>query len=82
LLPLAILQLCDSQYSANGTPRASVSEQPAAIGIMFDIEDVPELGPSLVVKQVRPLLNFFNHVVIFHDVSRSWSKVAVLKCTV
>jgi hypothetical protein len=30
-----------------------VTEQPAAIGIMFDIEEVPELGPALVVKQVR-----------------------------
>ncbi len=36
------------------TPRTSVTEQPAAIGIMFDIEDIPEAGPALVVKQVRP----------------------------
>ena len=42
----------NSRCSANATPRGSVSEQPAAIGIMFDIEDVPELGPSLVVKLV------------------------------
>jgi hypothetical protein len=33
-----------------------VSEQPAAIGIMFDIEEVAELGMALVVKQVAPLL--------------------------
>jgi hypothetical protein len=43
--------------SAGGTPRASVSEQPAAIGIMFDIEEVAELGMALVVKQVAPLLH-------------------------
>jgi hypothetical protein len=33
-----------------------VSEQPAAIGIMFDVEEVPEVGPALVVKQVSSLL--------------------------